>query len=63
MGDDEHGIDIEEDTDLETADEEVEEEPPEKEVGREDADSSVRENEALENTNPDNHRDEPPKDS
>lgn len=69
MGKDEHGIDIDEDTELETADdddeaeEEIEEEPPEKQPGREDADSVVRETDAEETANPNDYRDEPPKDS
>ena len=68
MGDDEHGIDVEEDTDLDTAedttsskddpDEEVPEEAmPDQEPG--DADEG-REAEAAEQENPDAHRDEEP---
>lgn len=67
MASDDHGIDVEEDTELETADtddaEEVETEPPENQVGRADADSTARETDARETANPDDHRDEPPHDS
>lgn len=68
--DDEHGIDIEEDTELDTADddegdtpEEVEQENPDREPGREDADSQTREVEATDQENVDDHRDEEPHDS
>ena len=63
--DDEHGIDLEDDTDLDTAggDDPAPEEDdptPEREVGREDADDQVREEEAAAQENPDAHRDEEP---
>ena len=65
---DEHGIDIEEDTNLDTAgddeDEEEAEAPeepmPDRDPGREDADGEDREEEAAEQENPDAHRDESP---
>jgi hypothetical protein len=67
MSDDDHGIDVEENTDLDTAavdehepPEEVEQENPDREPGREDADSEVREAEAADQENVDNHRDEEP---
>ena len=66
MSEDDHGVDVEEDTDLNTADdeqnvpEEVDQENPDREPGRDDADSDVREEEAAEQENPDSHRDEEP---
>ena len=67
MSEEDHGVDVEEDTDLNTAaddeqaePEEVEQENPDREPGRDDADSQVREEEAAEQENPDSHRDEEP---
>ncbi|WP_435063092.1 hypothetical protein [Halobaculum sp. EA56] len=69
---DEHGVDVEEDTDLETAEDatsskddadegEVPEEAmPDQEPGRDDTDGEEREEEAAEQENPDAHRDEEP---
>ncbi|WP_277553561.1 hypothetical protein [Halobaculum limi] len=61
---DEHGVDVEEDTALETADNEESDAPddamPEQEPGRDDTDGEVREEEAAEQENPDAHRDEEP---
>lgn len=74
MSDDEHGIDIEEDTDLDTRDDEEDVDEEAKELADEGArerdnrekereveqESEVREEEAAEQENPDNHRDEEP---
>lgn len=71
MTDDDHGIDIEEDTELETADDEEQTaEEHDNEANREiekaekersiEQESEVREEEASEQENPDSHRDEDP---
>ncbi|MFC6787658.1 hypothetical protein ACFQFH_17900 [Halobaculum halobium] len=66
---DEHGVAVEEDTDLETAEdatsskddgEPPEEALPEQEPGRDDTDGETREQDAAEQENPDAHRDEEP---
>jgi hypothetical protein len=66
MGKDEHGIDLDEDTNLDTAgDDEEELEAAKREAqreneGGEEREDAVRERAAAEQENPDNHRDEEP---
>ena len=64
MAKDEHGIDIEEDTALETEDDEAEDADEEleaiaEETDHEDMEAAERRARAEEETNPDKHRDDP----